>query len=56
MAMQEDEKFTGKRIFLISLMAASLQFKIHSLAVMDWRRTATRAQSNSPIKARCKAE
>jgi hypothetical protein len=36
MAMQEDEKFTGKRIFAISLMAGSLVIQNHSLAIMDW--------------------
>jgi hypothetical protein len=32
MAMQEDEKFTGKRIFVIGLMASSVVIQNHSLA------------------------
>jgi hypothetical protein len=35
MAMQEDEKFTGKRIFVISVMAASLLIQDSCPAIMD---------------------
>lgn len=34
--MQEDEKFTGKRIFVIGLMAGYLVILDSRLATMDW--------------------